>query len=251
MISIIICSVDDARFAAVAKNFTDLLKDELHEIIRISDARSLCEGYTRGIARSRGDLLIFSHDDIEILSPDFAVRLKEQLGRFDLVGIAGTSRLIRGEWIVAGPPYIFGQVAQVHPDGGFLVLIFGVPARAVGGIQALDGVFLAARRSVVEKIPFDAQTFDGFHLYDLDFTFAAHLAGFRLGVANDIHILHRSMGFKDESWQRYSKRFDEKYAGQLDPMAPRHCGYAWVHLHTRDEIMELMNTTLLSADLSP
>src|SRR5882724_172154 len=111
MISVIICSIHNDRFAAVAKNYSDLLKHEPHEIIRISDARSLCEGYNRGIAASRGDILIFSHDDIEILTADFASRLKEHLANFDLIGVAGTSRLLRGGWQDAGPPYIFGQVA--------------------------------------------------------------------------------------------------------------------------------------------
>ncbi len=133
MISIIICSVDDARFAAVSANLAGLLKDEPREIVRIPDARSICEGYTRGIARSRGEHLVFCHDDIEILNPDFAARLKQHLSQFDLVGVAGTSRLIRGEWVAAGPPYIFGQVAQKHPQEGFIVRIFArLPAPSAG-----------------------------------------------------------------------------------------------------------------------
>lgn len=240
MISIIICSPDDARFAAVSKNFAGLLKDDPHEIIRIADARSMCEGYTRGIARSRGDRFIFCHDDIEILSSDFAVRLREHLDQFDLVGVAGASCLIRGEWVAAGPPYIFGQVAQIHPQQGFVVRIFGIPGRSVGGIQAMDGLFFAVRRCVVEKIPFDVRTFDGFHHYDLDFSFAAHLAGFRLGIANDIHILHASWGTQDENWRQYALRFQEKYADQLHHMTPRRFSFAWVHVRTRQEVLEVM-----------
>jgi Glycosyltransferase like family len=243
MISIIICSIDDARFAAVSENFAVLLKDEPYELIRITDARSICEGYTRGIAQSRGEHLIFCHDDIEILNHDFSARLKEHLGQFDLVGVAGTNRLIRGEWVAAGPPYIFGQVAQKHPQEGFVVRIFGAPARSVGDIQAMDGLFIAARRTVVEKILFDALTFDGFHHYDLDFSFAAHLAGFRLGIANDIHIIHGSWGSQDQNWQTYARRFDQKYAGRLNPMPPRRFYFAWVHVRTKQEVLEIMNST--------
>jgi hypothetical protein len=36
------------------------------EIIGIHDARSLADGYNRGIAQSRGEHIILSHDDIEI-----------------------------------------------------------------------------------------------------------------------------------------------------------------------------------------
>ncbi|HEY1921777.1 MAG TPA: glycosyltransferase [Tepidisphaeraceae bacterium] len=243
MISIIICSIDDARFATVSANFANLLNNEPHEIIRIPDARSMCEGYTRGVAKSRGETLIFCHDDIEILNQDFAARLKEHMGKYDLVGVAGASRLIRAEWVAAGPPYIFGQVAQNHPEQGFVVRIFGVPARSVGGIHAMDGLFFAARRDVAEKIPFDAQTFDGFHHYDLDFSYAAHLAGYQLGIANDIHIIHRSLGMQDKTWKDYARKFDQKYAGRLNPMPARRFFFAWVRAKTREEVMEIMSAT--------
>jgi GT2 family glycosyltransferase len=240
MLSIIICSINDARFAAVRNMYSRVLQSESFEIIRIPDARSLCEGYTRGIAGSSGDHFIFSHDDIEILSLDFAQRLSEHLARFDLIGIAGTSRLIAGEWPAAGPPYIFGQVAQPYHNGEFIVPIFGVPGRIVSGIQALDGVFLATHRRVVEKIPFDAETFDGFDHYDLDFTFAAHLAGFKLAVANDIHLLHLSWGKHDEKWPDYNARFNRKYAGRLSVLPPRRSANAWVGVRTKEEVMQIM-----------
>jgi GT2 family glycosyltransferase len=242
MISIIICSVQDARFAAVARNYAQSLEGEPHEIIRINDAASLAEGYTRGIARSHGEIVIFSHDDVEILTAGLARRLRDHLERFDLVGVAGTNRLIRGEWVAAGPPYIFGQVAQVHPQAGFVVRIFGTPARSVDGIQAMDGLFFAARRELLEKVRFDPQTFDGFHHYDLDFSFAAHLAGFRLGIGNDIHIIHGSWGSQDQKWQQSALRFEQKYIGRLHPQPPRPFSLAWVHVNTRQEVAEVMRT---------
>jgi GT2 family glycosyltransferase len=240
MISIVICSRDDQRFRRVAEKYAVLLKDEPFEIIRIPDARGLCEGYARGFARSRGEHVIFSHDDIEILSPDFAPRLRRHLEQFDLVGVAGTNRLIRGEWVVAGPPYIFGQVAQPHAQMGFVVMIFGVGRRSFGGIQAMDGLFFAARREVVEKVGFDARTFDSFHHYDLDFSFSAYLAGFRLGIACDLFILHQSGGRHDEAWQRSAQRFQQKFAGKLYPMTQRQYTFALVGVPTREEIVEVM-----------
>jgi hypothetical protein len=248
MISAIICSVSDDRFAVVSANLTALLKGEPHEIIRIADAHSLSEGYTRGIALSRGEYLIFCHDDIEILTLDFTIRLKEHLAHFDLVGVVGTNRLISAEWGSAGPPYIFGQVAQVHPTEGFVVCIFGVCGQSVGAIQAMDGLFFAARRSVVEKICFDNQAFDGFHHYDLDFTFAAYLDGFRLGIANDIFIIHASQGTRDQVWRHYADRFMNKYRGRLQRQAPRPHAYAWVHVRTKEEVLEVMKGTCQIAD---
>ena len=244
MFSIITCSIDEARFSALHANLSQRLQGHAHEIIRISDAKSLAEGYNRGIAQSRGDRLIFCHDDIEILSEDFTDRLDGHLNQYDLVGVAGSNRIIRSEWISAGPPHVFGHVAQVYPPGGFFVAIYAVPAKSIPGICAMDGLFFAARREVIDKVRFDAQTFDGYHHYDLDFTFAAHLAGFRLAVVTDIFVFHRSTGNKDDRWKHYARLFHQKYARHLHPMSQRTFAIAAVQVPTKEEAHEVMKQTL-------
>src|SRR4051794_4231360 len=112
MISIVICSIDGERFDAVCEQYRAALGKEPYEIIRVPDARSMCDGYNRGLQKSRGEIVIFSHDDIEIWGPDFAPRLKLHLQKFDVIGVAGTNRLVQPGWIAAGPPHIFGQVAH-------------------------------------------------------------------------------------------------------------------------------------------
>ena len=57
--------------------------------------------------------------------------------------------------------------------------------------------------------------FDGFHGYDLDFSFRAHLAGFRVGVATDLLFLHQSRGKFDAAWEHYGERLMEKHAEHL------------------------------------
>src|SRR5262245_26268282 len=104
MISIVICSITPSRFLRVRENLGGLLKDEAHEFIGIHDAKSLAEGYNRGIRQSKGDVIIVCHDDIEILSPKFKDRLVKRLQEFDLVGVAGSSRVCGATWFDAGPP---------------------------------------------------------------------------------------------------------------------------------------------------
>ncbi|MDP1679216.1 MAG: glycosyltransferase, partial [Candidatus Nitrotoga sp.] len=116
MLSIIICSINPGKFEFISKNYTELLGDALFEIIGIHDAQSLCEGYNRGITQSRGDILIFCHDDIEIISPDFYPRLRQYLQVYDVVGCAGTSHLVASNWGYAGDPYLHGTVA--YPVAG-------------------------------------------------------------------------------------------------------------------------------------
>jgi GT2 family glycosyltransferase len=239
MISVIICSIDPQRFAAVKSVYTAALGQEPWELIGIHDAKSLADGYTRGIAASKGENLILSHDDIEILSPDFSGRLKCHLEKYDLIGVAGTSRLAAPDWGSSGPPFTFGQVAHFNENGTISVNIFGTPRRAVGGIQAMDGLFLAVRRSVFSTVMFDAQEFDGFHLYDLDFTYAAYRAGCKLAVVNDINLLHASHGSYSEAWIRYAERFERKWLEGVE-RPTRRFNLSVVNVPTRAEAAERM-----------
>jgi hypothetical protein len=215
-ISIVICSIDAAKFARVTANYRSLFAGREIEIIGIHDARSLAEGYTRGIARSSGELVVLSHDDIRILSPDFAARLVANLERFDLIGVAGTTRIVGGSWLDAGDPYLYVLITSPEPESGRLqTVLLGGGEINIAGMQGIDGVFMAMRREVVESVGFDAAVFDGFHLYDLDFSFRAFLAGYRVAVCRDLVLVHESIGRYDAAWERYAGRFVEKFRDRL------------------------------------
>lgn len=235
--SVVICSIDPAKFSRVSANYSRLLASRAFEIIGIHDAASLAEGYTRGVRASSGRLLLLSHDDIEILTSDFAERVARHLETFDLIGVAGTTRLVSGKWSGAVDPYRFALITTPDPEQGTLITaLVGGCGIVVPEVQALDGVFWAMRREVVERVGFDATTFDHFHLYDLDFTFRAHLAGYRLAVCRDLALVHDSPGNFDETWALYKLRFEQKFAGRLAPaLAPREGPMATFVATTREE----------------
>lgn len=242
MISVIFCSIDDQKAHFTELHYRQLLAGQAHEIIVIRDAQSLAEAYNRGIDRACGDVLIFSHDDIEFLQPaDWFTTLTNHLGTADIVGVAGTRRLSGAAWAQSGPPFNVGQVAEL--DGGaakYRVLIFSVPAKHVEGIQALDGLFIAARRTVCEKLRFDATTFDGFHGYDVDFTFSAFRMGFKLAVATDLPILHSSQGKFDAKWRHYANLLIAKHQPALRVLPQRRWQTAAAWVSSRQEILEIV-----------
>jgi hypothetical protein len=242
MVSFVICSIDPAKFAAVKQNIALRMAAEPHEVIGVHDAKSLAEGYNRGAARARGETIVFCHDDIEILNPDFAQRLRQHLDRFDVLGVAGTDRLVTAKWTDSGPPHVYGQIANPNlPNLDFTVTFFSTPPRVVGHMQALDGVLLAVRRAVLETVRFDAETFDGWHMYDVDFTFRAYLAGLQLGVCGDLHVLHGSRGDFGENYQAAARRLEAKHAGKLVLGGPRAMVLAGVRAATKAEITEIMS----------
>jgi len=221
--SVILCSIEPLKFARISAGYTRLLAAYPHEIIGIHDAASLAEGYNRGMAQSTGDILIFSHDDILILDPGFADKLAQRLEHLDLLGFAGTDKLITATWFGAGQPHLHGVIAHAKPGDRHLSLnVYGVHDWPVAGnIQAIDGFCMVATRSTALAVGFDAATFDGFHLYDLDFSYSAYLAGYRLGACCDIPILYESSGNFGFSHLHYAERFVLKHVAELGHTDPK------------------------------
>ena len=216
-VSVLICSASPERSARAEAMYHRLLAQVPHEIVVIRDARSLAEGYNRALAQARHEVVLLAHDDVDILSPDFAARLLRAISRHDLVGVAGTRKLVGGAWHFAGHPHLAGQVGMPAGDGGYVVTLYEVAQRETKGLQALDGVLLAARRDTALRIGFDQATFDGWHLYDLDFSLRAAQQGLDCASCNDILVVHDSQGSYDEHWLEYSQRFLLKHQSSLGP----------------------------------
>lgn len=241
MISIIICSINPVSCTRVCSQYRELLGNEPHEFITIHDARGLCEAYNRGLAQARGEIVIFSHDDIEIWTPEFLPRLKRHMERFDAVGVAGTTRLIGPGWHASGPPYTFGQITHPVKDR-FSVSFYGGQGRtAVGGIQAFDGLFQAWRRDVIARVGWDERHFNGYHCYDIDCTYRAHLAGYKLGVVLDLPMFHNSGGDFGDTWKQHAQIFLQLHGARLATVSRVAFQAAIVEVPTRHDALAIMN----------
>lgn len=210
MISFVVCSIDPAKLERLRGDLSRRCAGETWELVHIGDARSLCEGYNRGLARTRGELIVFCHDDIGLLRDDFIDRLRRHLARADLVGVAGSTLAAGPGWFWAGPPHTASWVSAPHASGITCGLLGG-GGPTVDSAQALDGVFLAGRRAAFEALPFDADTFDGFHGYDVDLSYRAWQSGLRCTIALDLLLWHQSGGNFSASWHRYGERFLAKH----------------------------------------
>lgn len=220
--SLVVCSVDRVRLGECVARYRAAFADEPFELVVIDDARSLAEGYNRGIARAQSANVVLSHDDAFPISARFADRLAAHLEQVDIVGIAGATAALAGFWGYAGQPHTHGHVVAAAPRGSHVdLLVWGAASVRVDGIRLLDGCLLAARRDVAASVGFDEERFDGFHLYDADFTLRASAAGRKVSVVSDITVYHRSPGIFDADWHRYNERFLAAHAARLDPVAPR------------------------------
>lgn len=220
-------SRDDTRFGRACASYERALRGCEYEVIRIPDARGMCEGLNRGTAQARGGRLILSHDDVEILCDEFPEKLQRRFERFDLFGFCGTTRLIGPSWHLAGPPWIYGQVLEYHRFGAgspveLTVVSNGAPARTIPHVQAIDGALMAGHRPVFERFPFDQQTFGGWHMYDVDFSYRVHLAGLKVAIACDLDIFHYAPRdvdpFQTREWQLAAQTFYDKHKATLPPL---------------------------------
>jgi hypothetical protein len=217
--SVVVCSIDARKLAAARESLAASFGDAPWELLAIGDARSLCEGWNRGLADARGEMVVFCHDDIALTCDRLAARLAGALADDDVVGVAGSTRLTGPNWAWAGAPHAHGWVAHMRA-GELLAGAYALDGPRVGGMESLDGVFLAMRREVALAIGFDADAYDGFHLYDTDFCWRARRAGLRLGVRCDLGLVHWSEGGFDAAWAHYARRFLARAGLPELPMAP-------------------------------
>lgn len=269
--SVIMCSPpqNEEKFKSVEHLYRTAFQGEDYEVIRISDAKSMAEGYIRGIEQSSGSIIVFSHDDAAPVRP-IGAKLRRHLRRVDIVGGAGSDRLDGPAWFTAGPPHVAGQVMNQmvrpklvdglpvqNPDGThvgelfFLLSVYGVPARLVENIQVIDGFWMAANREVLrpDLAWFDTDVCDGFHAYDIDFSFGAYLHGVRIGVATDLSLLHASSGgYGDPKWKPAADKLAKKYAGSWSQHKAFEWGFTSVQTTDQAAMLALMDRFVETAE---
>ncbi len=215
LVSFVLCSHRDARFAAVHQEIERTAMAYPHETIRIADARRMSEGYQRGFNLSRGDIVVLCHDDIEFVIPDFMARLIDVMANADMAGIAGSRQMTGPAILFDGHPHLIGRFIQPHAkdtgDGqaGYELCAFTLTALR-SSAQVLDGVFIAARRNLLSALRFDTAIPD-FHYYDVDLSYRAYRSGARIVVASDLTLFHNSKGNYDGNWQQAKEYFATKF----------------------------------------
>ena len=180
------------------------------EIIVTVAGDSIAKKYNAGAARAKGDVLIFTHSDVELLSSRamigsaISVLARPSIG---ILGIAGARVLNNNAIWWAMNDQLSG--ACLHTDDkGHWMTAFG----RYGRVVVLDGVLLMMTRRTFELVgPFD-EAFPGFDYYDIDLTLRAHLAGF-LNVTYPLHVLHHSVGEvkNKQGWHDARQQFIQKW----------------------------------------
>ncbi|NTV61457.1 MAG: hypothetical protein HGA77_09160 [Chlorobiaceae bacterium] len=170
----------------------------------------------RILASDDNAMLVFIHDDVWIDDYFFYQRIEDGLQHFDIVGVAGNRRRASRQpaWAFIDMPSVWdvnsnlsGSVAHGKQPFGRVSHYGPAPCEC----ELLDGVCIAAKKSVLSAAGclFDDR-FD-FHFYDMDFCRSAREKSLRLGTW-PIALTHQSGGnFGREHWMESYRNYLEKW----------------------------------------
>jgi GT2 family glycosyltransferase len=162
------------------------------------------------------DLLVFIHDDVWIDDYFLADRVIEGLRTYDVIGVVGNRRKAKNQtaWAFLDTTGTWDERANLTGSIAHGKYPFG-PISFFGAVPAdcelLDGVFLAAKKSVLlaNGVLFDPR-FE-FNFYDMDFCRSARQRGLRLGTW-PICLTHQSKGaFGSKQWNEKYRAYIEKW----------------------------------------
>ena len=185
--------------------------------IFFSNRRGLPDIYNERIESNDGHaVLVFVHDDVWIDDFFLADHVMEGLEEYDIIGVAGNRRRINHQpaWAFVDDNFTWDERSNLtgcvahgkHPFG--TISFYGsVPASC----ELLDGVFLAAKKSVLiaSGILFDPMF--NFHFYDMDFCRSARKRGLKLGTWS-IPLTHQSGGsFNSDPWLEKRNVYRKKW----------------------------------------
>ena len=176
--------------------------DKKIEVIEIiNNGESLTKAYNRGLKQASNDIVVFCHDDLTIETKQWGTKLLKIFQKnpeYAIIGVAGSKHMPdTGQWW-ANPKKMYGRVAHTHEGKTWLSTYSEDLGQTIEEVVVCDGVWFAIDKNKIKK-EFNEKV-EGFHFYDVTFTFENYLEGAKVGVTTAIRINHQSIGMTNEVW---------------------------------------------------
>jgi|TARA_R100001163_G_C5042886_1_gene180699 GT2 family glycosyltransferase len=222
----IICT-RTTHLGVVTKILVEKLSSFGVDVKVLANSDSIFKAYKKGFdlcKPDKNDIVIFCHDDIQLLQDqdDFFASLtkcvEEDTG---IVGPAGTTALnadaVWWRQDLWEKGYHRGQVKhrkEVQKGNESVPVIEKTHYGDFGQVVALDGLFLAARAEVWERVGLDKPDyFEGdWDFYDIHYTVTAHQLGLK-NYAVPVDMIHLSVGelVGRDSWHKNREAFIKQH----------------------------------------
>jgi hypothetical protein len=199
MLSLIICSINPTLLERVKADVAESVGVEYELLVWDNRGENigLCEVYNMMAANAKYPFLVFMHEDIIFEKKNWGLELLRifENPEIGLIGVAGStykSRTLSG-WYSGEPSFNYCHIK--HLTNGEIHLL-KYPAQwkqSENEVIIIDGVFMVARKSIWEKVPFNSALLKGFHLYDIDFSFRVSDVA-KVVVTESIPMIHDTKG---------------------------------------------------------
>lgn len=212
MISLIVCSRCPDKLDSLKKNVAKTIGTE-YEFVIIDNSNNrytIFSAYNEGVARSKGDILCFMHEDLVFRSKKWGNKVIAHLdnNEIGLIGVIGGTYLPKVPLITWWDCGMSGHIIQgitIEKHYYRLIPIHKIKERKerkekTSEVVAVDGLWFCIKKSMFETIRFDDKTFHGFHCYDLDICMQVLDQNKKIEVVFDILIEHKSAGCKDNNF---------------------------------------------------
>ena len=183
---------------------------------------SLTELYNKALKETTNKIVVFCHDDIIFDTKNWGKKLlkvMEKNSEYGIVGIAGSRELPSSAKWWENPKHMYGQVFHQKDGNRWLSKYSPKKPLFLDNVVVVDGLFFAVNKGIIKET-FD-ESVEGFHFYDVDFSFRNYIAGVKVGVTSDIDVTHLSIGETNEQWEENRKSFADKHKDNLPAKAEK------------------------------
>lgn len=235
MLSIIIASASRQLAREIKENIAQTVGCP-HEVLLFDNSdgkRSMCGIYNEGAWQATFELLCFMHEDVALKTEDWGnavAQLFKQNNRLGVLGIAGSTykSLTPSGWLSHNHlrETEYSQLIQSYKYSGTHTLRhYRNPGnRNPANVATVDGVWMCVKKDVALRFPFDEQTFQKFHCYDLDFCLSVGLH-YDIVVTFDVLLHHFSDGNFNAEWMEEALKLHKKWRSILpvcaEPFTPK------------------------------
>lgn len=173
---------------------------------------SLTEVYNKLLDQSTNDIVILCHDDIYFDSKNWGQKILNHFKRnseYGILGLAGTTNMPKsGRWWDDFSK-MRGIVNHEHEGKKWESKYSPNKGNQIDDVVLVDGLFIVVNKNNIKK-EFNEEI-DGFHFYDVDFSFRNFIEDVKIGVVYDVRVTHKSIGQTNEQWEKNREVFAEKY----------------------------------------
>lgn len=177
--------------------------------------KSLSKVYNEILDESTNDIVVLCHDDIYFDTKKWGEKLLKHFKNteYGILGVAGTTYLPKSGMWWEDTSKMVGIVNHEHNGKKWESKYSQDLSTEIKKTVVTDGLFISLSKSKI-KVKFD-EAVDGFHFYDVNFSFQNFLENVLVGVLFNIRITHKSIGQTNQQWENNRLIFSDKFESLL------------------------------------